>query len=64
MNRQLLHTGLVAQDAALAAFAAGVDGQHGQLAAILFEYMEAEYINGRTLAGTRHATDAHSDGTS
>ena len=34
LHGQLLHAGLVAQYRALAAFAAGVDGQHGQFAAL------------------------------
>ena len=62
MHGQLLHAGLVAQDAALAALAARVDGQHGQLAAILFQDVQAEDIYAGALACAGHAADAYADG--
>ena len=55
--RQLLHSGLVAQDAPLGALRRGVDGQHGQLAAIA-QHMEAEHINRCGLARSGYTGDA------
>ena len=60
MNGKLLHTGLVAEDTSLGTFAARVYGQHRQLASFLFEYMQAEDVDGRTLSCTRHAADSDS----
>ena len=62
MQSQLLHAGLIAQNATLRALAGGVDGQHGQLAAFLFQHMNAKLIDRGGLASTRNAADAHSDG--
>ena len=59
MNGEFLHARFVAQDTALTAFAAGVDGQHSQLAAVFLQYMQSEYIDRRTFAGSRHTADAY-----
>ena len=61
MNGKLLHTGLVAEDTSLGTFAARVYGQHRQLASFLFEYMQAEDVDGRTLSCTRHTADSDSN---
>ena len=63
MYAQLFHAGLVAQNAALAAFTTGVDGKHGQFASA-FQYMQAECIDGGTLSCTGHAADANTHGAS
>ena len=55
---QLLHARLIAQDAALGALTGRVDGEHGQLAAFLFQQVDAELVDAGRLAGTRHAADA------
>ena len=60
MHRELLHTGLIAQDASLGAFTAGVNGQNGQFAAFLLQYMYAKLVDAGALAGTWHTADAHS----
>ena len=61
MQRQFLHTRLIAQDTALGALTGGVDGQDGQLATLLFQDMDAKLVDTRRLTGTRHTTDAHTD---
>ena len=61
MQRQFLHTGLIAQDTAFGALTAGVDSQHCQLASIFLQHVDAEYINGGTLACTRNTADAYAN---
>ena len=55
---KLLHAGLVAEDRALGAFARGVDCEHGKLTAVL-EYVQAEYVDTRTLACAGNAGNAY-----
>ena len=43
--RQLLHARLIAEDAALGTLAGGVDGQHGELAAMFVEHMDAKLVD-------------------
>ena len=56
-----LHARLVAQDAALGAFRARVDGQHGQFVPARGQ-VGAEGLDKGALAGTRHARDADAHG--
>ncbi len=58
VRAEFLHARLVAQDAALRALTAGVDGQYGQLAAVLTKHMHAELVDAGRLACPRHAADA------
>ena len=62
MNGELLHTRLITENTAFAAFAARVNGKNGQLAAVFLQYMQAKYINRGTFTGTGHTTDTHTDG--
>ena len=45
MYRELLHTCLVSENTALGALTAGVDGQDGQLTALLFQDMNAKLVD-------------------
>ena len=62
MDAQLLHAGLVAQNAALGTLAAGVDGQHGQFAALLLQHVDAELVDAGRLACAGYAADADAHG--
>ena len=62
MNGELLHTRLITENTAFAAFTARVNGKNGQLAAVFLQYMQAKYINRGTFTGTGHTTDTHTDG--
>ena len=61
MHAELLHARLVAQNAALRALTAWVDGQDGEASAIFLEDVDAELVDAGGLAGTRDTADAHTD---
>ena len=61
MDGELLHACLVTQDRTLGAFAAGVDGQHGQATTAFLQYVDAKGIDACRLAGTRNSTDTHAN---
>ena len=61
MNGELLHAGFITQNTALAALATGVDGQYRQFAVVLLQYVQSEYVDRRTLAGSRHTADTYAD---
>gem|GEM_PF-6973246 len=62
VNGEFLHARLVAKDAALGALGAGVDGEDGELAAVLFEDMEAKDVDAGALTSARDAANADADG--
>ena len=61
MNCELLHTGLIAQDATLGLFRRRVNRQHCQLASVILQQMHAKRINAGGLTCSRHTADADSD---
>ena len=61
MLRQFLHARLVTQDTTLGALRTGVDGQHGQLAAMLLQHVDAKLVDRGRLACARHTADTHTD---
>ena len=61
MLGKFLHTRLIAQDGAFGALAGWVDGEDGQTASLLFQHVDAELVDTRTLASARHTTDAHTN---
>ena len=58
MYGELLHTGLVAQDATLGTFTTGVYGQHSQSPTLLFQQVDAKLIDAGGLTSPWHTTDA------
>ena len=61
MLRQLLHTRLIAKDAALGALTGGVDGQDCQFAAMLTEHVHTKLVDTGRLASTGNAADTDAD---
>ena len=59
LSREPGHAGFIAQNAAAAALATGVHGQHGQLQAFFFNQNAAQRLNKGAFAHARHARDAH-----
>ena len=59
MLGKLLHTGLVAEDAAFRTFTGGVDSKNCQTPSLLLQHMDAKLVDTRGLTGARHTTDTH-----
>ena len=60
MNGKFFHTGFISQNTSFRALTARVDSQYSQLTST-FQYMQAEYINRRTLPRSGNTTDTHTD---
>ena len=63
-DTQPLHAGLVAKDAAAAHLATGVNGQHGQFAAMLLDKEAAKGFDKTAFAHAGRASDSYSESVS
>ncbi len=63
LAHEVLHAGLIAEDAAAGDAAAGVHGEHGDAFSLMAK-QAAERLDERAFAGSRDAGDADTDGVS